>query len=230
MSTDLGHYALLSRIFDPPAPGFADEVRAVAARLREGHPEAVAGLERFAALLPADPIALAELFVRTFDIQAITTLDLGYTLFGEDYKRGALLAGLSAEHRQVDNDCGLELADHLPNVLRLLSKMPDGEVRDELVHVIVGPAVREMSREFEPARIVKKEEIYKKHHKTIIEHAHDELRTAYCHAIGALYEVLRADFGLKVSLPVEQAGSFVRSVDSEMSIESCASGTCGPSA
>ncbi|GMV19295.1 MAG: hypothetical protein HS104_30395 [Polyangiaceae bacterium] len=230
MIADLSHYALLSRLFDPPAAGFAHEVRAVAARLRDGYPEAAAGLERFAALLPAEPVALAELFVRTFDIQAITTLDLGYTLFGEDYKRGALLAGLSAEHRRASNDCGTELGDHLPNVLRLLAKMPSGEVRDELVHVIVGPAVREMCREFEPARITKKEEIYKKHHKTIIEHADDELRAAYCHAIGALYAVLRADFELKVSLPVEQAGGFVRSVDSEMSIESCASGTCGPSA
>ena len=68
-----------------------------------------------------------ELYLRTFDVQAITTLDIGYVLFGEDYKRGALLAGLSAEHKKVSNDCGIELADHLPNVLRLLPKMEAGE-------------------------------------------------------------------------------------------------------
>ena len=229
MAKNLELYARLAGAFEAPGADFVAEVRRIAADLRADHPSAADSLERFATIVPEDVDARAELFVRTFDIQAITTLDIGYVLFGEDYKRGALLAGLSNEHTKVKNDCGAELADHLPNVLRLLPELGDGEVREELVSVILGPTVREMLREFEPARIAKKEEIYRKHHKTIIEHAENmELRTAYKHVIAALYEMLRADFNLKVSLPLEQADTFEKSIDTEMGMESCGS-SCGPS-
>lgn len=228
MTQDFAHYGVMSRLFEPPGPGFTEDAARIADALRGSYPEAAAALDRFGALLPEDADALAELYLRTFDIQAITTLDLGYTLFGEDYKRGALLAGLANEHKQARNDCGIELGDHLSNVLRLLPLMAEPAVREELVSVIVAPAVREMIREFEPARIAKKEEIYKKHHKTIIEHAESELRTAYRRPLEALHEVLRKDFSLKVSLPIEQAGSYERSLETEMGIEGC--GPCAPSA
>ena len=45
--------------------------------------------------------------------QVLATLDIGYVLFGDDYKRGELLANLNQEHRKANNDCGTELADHL---------------------------------------------------------------------------------------------------------------------
>lgn len=228
MAVPLAAYDRLARIFEPPGPGFPAEVRDVAAALGPDHPAAADAVERFATVLPEDPHALAELFVRTFDVQAITTLDLGYVLFGEDYKRGALLAGLSAEHKRAGNDCGAELADHLPNVLRLLPKLADGEVRDELVRVILGPAVREMLCEFDPARIARKEEIYRKHHKTIIEHAESERRVAYRHALTALYEALRADFHLSADDPGVPACSVERAIAVEMDIES--PGPCAPNA
>lgn len=228
MSTNLEHYARLAPLFEAPTPGFPDRIRGIAAELRGTYPSAADSIEKLASMFPEDPDVLAELYLRTFDIQAITTLDLGYVLFGEDYKRGALLAGLSGEHKKASNDCGLELADHLPNVLRLIPKMEAGEVRDELVSVILGPAVREMMREFVPERIAKKEEIYKKHHKTIIEHAESELRSAYHHAFEALYDMLKADFNLKVSLPMEREDTFERSLDTEMDIES--SGICATGA
>jgi hypothetical protein len=37
------------------------------------------------------------LFTRSFDVQAVTTLDLGYIVFGEDYKRGELLVNRAPE-------------------------------------------------------------------------------------------------------------------------------------
>ncbi|MCC7381910.1 MAG: hypothetical protein IT384_08780 [Deltaproteobacteria bacterium] len=220
---DLSHYPILGGLFEPPGPGFGERVARAREALAGRYPEAAALIERFQEHLPlADLHALEELHVRTYHIQAITTLDVGYTLFGEDYKRGALLAGLSREHREVDNDCGSELADHLPNVLRLMSKMRDPSILEELVRVIVGPAVREMVREFEPERIAKKEELYKKHHKTLIEHAGSETRVAHRYLVEALYDVLKRDFGLRTSLPIEQEGSFERSLGTEMCVEGCA--------
>lgn len=226
MGPMLAPYDCLARIFEAPGPEYPSEIRDVADALRSAYPAATEALERFGALLPADAKQRDELFVRTFDVQAITTLDLGYVLFGEDYKRGALLAGLSAEHKHAGNDCGSELGDHLPNVLRLLPKLADTEIRAELVQVVVGPAVREMLREFEPARIARKEEIYRKHHKTIIEHAGSDCRVAYRHALAAVYAALRADF----DLPADDIGTPERPVErgiaTEMEIES--PGPCGP--
>jgi hypothetical protein len=156
----------------------------------------------------------------------LPVMDLGYVLFGEDYKRGALLAGLSAEHTRAGNACGLELGDHLPNVLRLLPRITDPEVREELVSVIVAPAVRQMLQEFEPDRILAKEEVYRKHHKTIIEHAADETRTAYRHAFEALDHMLRADFRLASAPPPEPITTFERRIDAEIDLESGTS--CSP--
>lgn len=218
----LEHYDLLSKLFAHPGVSFAEDVSRAMTFYGDRYPQAALVLQKFHELLPAnDLLALEELYTRTFDVQPITSLDIGYTLFGEDYKRGALLANLSREHRRAENECGSELGDHLTNVLRLLPRLVDAEIREELVHVLLGPAVREMIREFEPARLAKKEELYKKHHKTLIEVAAGETRTAYRHALEALYEVLRVDFGLKLSLPIEQESKFLGAVGAEMTIESC---------
>lgn len=223
------HYDVLARLFAHPGPEFEADVTWAIVFHSEHYPSAAQRLEEFQRLLPTgDLVALQELHTRTFDVQAITSLDIGYTLFGEDYKRGALLANLSDEHTRAGNDCGAELGDHLTNVLRLLPKLADVALREEFVRVLLAPALREMIREFEPVRLAKKEELYKKHHKTIIETAAGETRTVYRYALEAVAEVLREDFALKVSVPVAQESKFVGSVGTEMGIESC--GGCASSA
>ncbi len=213
-------YPLLSRLFEHPGPSFHDAVGQATAALEEPNPEAAAALRRFAALLPrGDLLALEELHTRTFDVQAITTLDVGYVLFGEDYKRGALLANLAREHQAAGNDCGAELGDHLGNVLRLLPKLKDEALRAELVEVLLGPAVHEMIREFAPDRVARKEALYKKHHKTLIEHAAADTRCAWRHALEAVHAVLRADFGLEVAPAPGKESGFARSIGTELSVE-----------
>ena len=215
-------YDALAALFVHPGPSYeADLVRAIEV-LEADYPQAATALREFQRMLPTgDPLMLEELFTRTFDVQPITSLDIGYTLFGEDYKRGAMLANLSREHTVAKNDCGAELADNLANVLRLLPKWTDTAIREEFVQVLLGKALQEMIREFEPARLAKKEEIYQKHHKTIIEVTPGETRLAYRHALGALFTVLKSDFGLKVGLPVDQESTFAGAVGAEMGIEGC---------
>ncbi|MCC6747956.1 MAG: hypothetical protein IT371_09880 [Deltaproteobacteria bacterium] len=223
------HYDLLSRLVAYPGPELRAEVAHAVVALSESYPRAAQKLEHFLQLLPADDLlALRELHTRTFDVQPITSLDIGYTLFGEDYKRGALLANLSSEHTRVGNDCGTELADHLTNVLRLLPKLIDASLREELVRVLLGPALEEMIREFDPTRLAKKEALYKKHHKTLIEAAAGETRVAYRHLLEAIFEVLRQDFSLKTTLPREQESSFAKAVSTELGIEDCDGCTSAP--
>src|SRR3989304_2679448 len=104
------HYDVLAGLFAYPSPEFAADVTRATVLHSGSYPGAAQRLEDFQRLLPkGDLVALRELHTRTFDVQAITSLDIGYTLFGEDYKRGALLANLSREHAQAQNDCGAEL-------------------------------------------------------------------------------------------------------------------------
>ncbi|MDT3697520.1 MAG: hypothetical protein ROY99_14145 [Ignavibacterium sp.] len=139
-----------------------------------------------------------EIFTRTFDVQAISTLDIGYTLFGDDYKRGELLANLNREHNKAGNDCSTELADHLPNVLNLLSKHDDNEFKNDLVGLIIIPALNKIIDEFESTNIDKKNKVYQKHHRTIIQQE-KKYGTVYQSILKALLIVLNTDFGRDVN-------------------------------
>ncbi|MDY0343055.1 MAG: hypothetical protein RBR28_05740 [Lentimicrobium sp.] len=128
-----------------------------------------------------------EYYLKTFDVQAVCYLDIGYVLFGEDYKRAQILVNLQAEHLKAGVDCGTELGDHLPNVLTLLSKTTDPDFAEELGFIIILPAVRFMLTKF------------------------DKIETHYYKALlQVLYELLKRDFkgdNLQEYAPPEQAFS-----------------------
>lgn len=89
-----------------------------------------------------------ELYIRTFDIQAICYLEIGYVLFGEDYKRGHFLVKMQGLQRAHNNDCGTELSDHLTNILTLLPKMQDREEAHDMVERLILPAMQKMLQGF----------------------------------------------------------------------------------
>lgn len=89
-----------------------------------------------------------EYYISTFDVQAMCFLDIGYILFGEDYKRGIFLVNIKKEQMKVSNDCGSELPDHLTNILTLLPKMQDADLAEELIYSMLIPALHEMIRKF----------------------------------------------------------------------------------
>lgn len=217
------HYRLLAGLFQYPDAAYPQRARDIKSYLDRAYASAAVELRRFLELLPAhDLTAMQELFTRSFDVQAITTLDIGYVLFGDDYKRGELLANLSREHREAKNNCGTELADHLPNILRLLGKLRDQEVVQELVEMVLAPALREMIGEFSSERVEKKNELYEKHYRTLIEapEVRKEAVTLYRLTLKALYEVLRQDFSLAEDVaPLKPTDRFLKSVRIETEIE-----------
>jgi nitrate reductase assembly molybdenum cofactor insertion protein NarJ len=90
-----------------------------------------------------------ELYTLTFDIQALCSLDLGYVLFGEDYKRGEFLVNVSAMQKEFNpNLKSSELADHLPNILLLHSKMPNDGIKKDFTQRIIMPAIEKMLQSF----------------------------------------------------------------------------------
>ena len=214
------HYHDLACLFEYPEDGYDKRVNQAVQLLEKARPEAGEDLRRFRELQAVESLrAMQELFTRSFDVQAITTLDIGYVLFGDDYKRGELLSNLNREHREAGNDCGSELADHLPNVLRLLARLEDQELIEELVQEIIAPAVSEMIGEFTHERIDKKNKAYRKHYKTLIETPSRTARTLYQFPLRALYTVLKRDFSIVERIPLASTSDFLESLNSENEIE-----------
>ena len=219
MPDALAHYTLLADLFQYPDAGFASRVNRVQAFLDWKYPEAGVVLKGFTAFVDQATLdEQEELFTRSFDVQAVTTLDLGYVLFGDDYKRGALLVNLNREHKDADNPCYNELADHLPNVLRLLPKLQDAALCNELVEKIVAPALRKMIDEFDPDKISRKKKVYLKHHKTWIDRSED-YGTIYRNTLIALYSVFVEDFHVKETAPPRQTSDFLKNIGTEIELE-----------
>lgn len=196
MNHSLTDYELLSGLFVyPENESYFNRIKDTYTYLSSTLPESADAMNPFMEFIANSTVQdMQELFLRSFDVQAITTLDIGFTLFGEDYKRGQLLVNLNREHREVGNDCHTELSDHLPNVLRLLPKMKDEDMRNEIALRLVIPAVEKMIGEFDSKKIEKKDNIYKKNLKTIIEYS-PAYRTVYQNLLQALFIAMKKDFG-----------------------------------
>ncbi len=61
-----------------------------------------------------------ELFIQTFDLRPVCSLDMGWHLFGENYDRGLLLVRMRQQLRAHGIAETTELPDHLTYALRLL--------------------------------------------------------------------------------------------------------------
>ena len=189
-------YSRLADLFTyPENEAYRKKIKDIQVYLLETLPEAAEALQPFATFTESSSLTeIQELFLRSFDLQAITTLDIGFILFGEDYKRGQLLVNLNTEHRSAGNECYTELADHLPNVLNLLSKMKDDNMRCEITVRLLIPAVVKMIDEFSTEKVEKKDVVYKKHHKVLLESSQN-YRLVFQHCLKALFVALENDFG-----------------------------------
>ena len=228
----LTDYELLSSLFFyPENESHLKKIGDVYAYLSVNLPDSAEVMKPFMEFIASSTLEeLQELFLRSFDIQAITTLDIGFILFGEDYKRGQLLVHLNMEHREAGNICHTELSDHLPNVLCLLSKMKDDVMRMEIANRLVAPAVVKMLEEFDPKKVEKKDKVYKKHLKTLIDYS-TNFRTVYQTLLQALIIALKKDFGYEPESAVvsvdKDEKNIVSSMEESYSCSSCSS--AGPS-
>ena len=172
--------------------------------LNQNYPDAAEIMREFTEFAKIIPLwKWEEIYTRTFDVQAITTLDVGYVLFGDDYKRGELLVNLSKEHTKAGNDCATELADHLPNLLRLLDKVNDKDFKDDLIYLIIKPALKKIINEFDSRNIEKKNKVYEKHHRTLIQFENN-YGTVYQSLLKSLLIVLDKDYTVDDKLIIDE--------------------------
>ena len=174
-------YDLLARLLDyPEEGGYAEAVARCIDVLEDGYAEAAALLrplyDRVSAMTNEE---VQELYTRTFDINAVCTLEIGWHIYGEDYARGALLVKLRQQLRLMNVPESCELPDHLTHVLLLIGRM-SGEEGDELAARYLLPGLDKMLE-----GLTKGEHPY----RALIE---------------AVSKVVRTDHDVKVVVPREQ--------------------------
>lgn len=188
------HYNHLANLFRYPDESYRENVQCCVELLKLYYPEAYTEIFPFHKYINENDIYdIEEVFVKTFHIQAICFLDLGYVLFAEDYKRGDFLVKVKNEQRKVNNDCGEELADNLPNILTLMVLLEDEEFLSEFAVRIVKPAIEKMLEEFDVSRMELRDSVLKKKHKVLIQQDLKN-KNIFQYALQALYSVIKKDF------------------------------------
>lgn len=198
------HYTILANLFRYPEEDFMVHLKKSQEFLDKFYPKAGNELRPFFEYMSnCSADKRQELFTKTFDVQPICYLDLGYVMFGEDYKRGAFLLNMKVEQEKIKNDCGTDLPDNICNVMDLMTISKDDEFIEDLVQNIFIPCLKMMIAEFESARVDLKMKVLRKMHRAIIQ---EELNrgNVYKNCFSALLEVLRTDFGEKEISPDEE--------------------------
>ena len=202
----------------PQKEDYVDKVKDVQQYLNKILPEVGKMLQPFTDVISTvSRYELEDLYLRTFEVQSITTLDIGYVVFGDDYKRGELLVNLNKEHQKYNIDCSGELADNLSNVLKLINVLEDSILLNDLINKLVAPALTRMIQGFGDDQLLAKEKVYIKHHKTLLD-KHESF-TIYKHALFTLYKVLDHDFKIKIQEEPQRSGGFLSSIKQEIKLD-----------
>lgn len=136
---------LAAQAFKYPTSGLKGSLSGLEAYCAEMHPSLAAK-----AGLAAEEAAkfslteLEEIYSDLFYIKPLVSLDVGFQLFGDERKRVEFLLHLKGLQQKHNVDCGAELPDSLPNVLKLLTRLGSGEDRDELIEMALAPALAKM--------------------------------------------------------------------------------------
>ena len=88
---------------------------------------------------------MQELYTRTFDLNPVATLEIGWHLYGEQYERGRFLAELREQQDAVGVDATPELPDHLTAILTMIPRL-DARLATPLVEERLLPALEKIAR------------------------------------------------------------------------------------
>ena len=134
-------YEDLAALFSYPSEDFHLKAEK---SLRAMDGEAAAQLrECYAATQDLTTEELQELFTRTFDLNPLCTLEIGWQLYGEDYQRGEFLVKMRQQLREYDLRESGELPDHLSHALMLLGRLEPEEAAEFATSYLL-PAIDKM--------------------------------------------------------------------------------------
>jgi nitrate reductase molybdenum cofactor assembly chaperone len=120
-----------AKLFEYPDNDYRLNAEECLKALQGEHSEGAASFEEFcASIRNLNTDDLRELFTRTFDLNPMCTLEIGWQLYGEDYQRGELLVKMREQLREYDLRESGELPDHLTHALVLLAHLEPEEAAE----------------------------------------------------------------------------------------------------
>ncbi|MGE5111280.1 MAG: nitrate reductase molybdenum cofactor assembly chaperone [Acidobacteriaceae bacterium] len=139
-------YGFFAEILDYPGAQLPSTVEGCVALLTLESPETAGMLQRFQRYQSAVSLGeLQEAYTSIFDMQPECTLNLGYQLLGDDWRRSILLFKLKEMYQANNFDCGCELPDHLCVLLRFLAILKNSSEAADLVDDCVLPTLSRMA-------------------------------------------------------------------------------------
>ncbi|MBZ5659627.1 MAG: hypothetical protein LAO08_04405 [Acidobacteriia bacterium] len=117
-----------AKLFEYPGEDYRANAEECLTALQGEHSTSSESFEEFCApIRNLSTDDLRELFTRTFDLNPICTLEIGWQLYGEDYQRGEFLVKMREQLREFDLRESGELPDHLSHALVLLAHLEPDE-------------------------------------------------------------------------------------------------------
>lgn len=123
-------YDAIASVLTYPESDFCERARRCRDLVAAHFPEMTEACDQFVAGIEEKPLhELEELYIQTFDLNPLCTLDTGWQLFGEEYNRGLYMVKVRQEMYRLGVPETTELPDHLTHVLAILGRMEadDGE-------------------------------------------------------------------------------------------------------
>ncbi len=215
-------YLYFAKILDYPTDSLKKDISYLISLIdkNESKDKIILPIKEFLNVISKKNIAeIQEIYIKSFEIQSIVTLNIGYLIYGDDYKRAELLINLNNEYKNINIKCENDLSDYLPNILIFLSKCTNINLINEFVSNFLIPSLKVMIDEFEPEKIDQRNKMYKKHHKTLIE---DSKSTRYIYKLilDALLASLYSNFNIKYKIKNKiKTISFSRNIEQEIILE-----------
>ncbi|MBI2815797.1 MAG: hypothetical protein HYX72_02540 [Acidobacteria bacterium] len=142
-------YGKLAPLFEYPGEAYYNNALEAASAMVGEHPESASLLREFCeAIKDLSTDELDELFTRTFDLNPVCTLELGWQLYGEDYQRGEFLVKMRQELRARELPESAELPDHVTHALALLDRMEPEEAANFSEQILL-PALDKMTQSWQ---------------------------------------------------------------------------------
>lgn len=88
-----------------------------------------------------------ELYTSTFDLSPKTFPYAAFHIWGDNYKRGLLMAGLKSTYAEYGIEILNELPDYIPLLLNLYTRINDSEKANSLRDELLIPALKNMESE-----------------------------------------------------------------------------------
>ena len=142
-------YDSLGALLDYPRPKFHEQLALCLKRAQDSGSQALPHVKRFADEIDGLSIReLEEMYTRTFDINPVCALEVGWQLYQENYERGMFIVRMRRLMKEHDLPETKELPDHLSHVMQAAGRLNDDELAGFASEYAL-PAVEKMLKGFD---------------------------------------------------------------------------------